>query len=173
MSKLIGIGLDAVCQRIHTRIRRYLCRHRPCQFGVDIGRISDKKWRHDTLLQMVTLIEQDGIWRHLAARACRGGQTGEPESLCLDESRTEAVLHLLVAVDERRHEFRHVEHASAADTHHTVSPKRTSHTEYLSEVRNSRLCLDIAVYGPTNARLCQLHHSVLNKWHDGGRSHYE
>ena len=57
VGKRIGISLDAVGQRVHTRVSRYLCGHGPRQFGIHVGCICNEERRHDAFLQMVALIE--------------------------------------------------------------------------------------------------------------------
>ena len=161
-------------QRVHARVSRHLGGYCPRQLGVDIGSIGDEERRDDALLQMVALVQQDGVGRHLAARACGGGQTGEPQALPTDEARAEAVFHLLVAIDESCHELCHVEHASATDACHAVGLELAGFLQNLLEVVDGRLRHDVLENLNGDAGGLQLVQRAFDERADGrSRQHKE
>ena len=174
MRELVGVCLDAMRQCVHARVRRHLGGYGPRQLGVNVCHVGDEERRDDALLQMVALVQEDGVGRHLAARACCGGQTGEPQALPTDEARAEAVFHLLVAVDESSHEFRHVEHASAADAYHAVGAELSGHLENPLEVVDGRLRHDVLKHLNGDAGGLQLVQRAFDERADGRcREHEE
>ena len=120
MGEAVGIGLDAVCQRVKAGRGRHRRRHGRGQGRIQIGRIGHQVGADDALLQVFVLVAENGDRRHLAAGAGRGRDAGQPQGAASDEIRPKDVHDALAAVEQRRDQLGDVHGAAAAQAHDRI-----------------------------------------------------
>src|SRR5260370_23138493 len=98
MSELVGVGLDAVGERIEAGSGSHSLRHGERQFRVDKRGIRNEKRTDDGLLQLCSFIEQDCVWRNLTSRTGRGRHTDQVACSRAKQAAAKRLLYLLLSV---------------------------------------------------------------------------
>ena len=167
------VGLDRVGEGVHARVGGDLGWNGHRKGGVGVSSIGEKIRADDTFLELVALVEQDGVGRNLAACTRGGGHACQPEALLFNEAGAEAVGCLLVAVGEGGDELGCVEHRAAADAEHAVGAEFADKGEHLLEIGECGFRRDVLKKLHLDAVVAQLRESAFYLGDDGARGKHE
>src|ERR1700722_19909591 len=108
-------------------------------------------WAYDTLFHLLGFIEQDGVWRDLAACSGGCGDTDERHATCAQVADAEGFRDALIAAGQGRNELGDIEWRAAAEAYDQVWLEHSSASHGLLEHRYCRLGSDAIV----DLRLCK------------------
>ncbi len=147
MREAVCVRLHAVCERIDAGGRGHGRRHRDREERIHVSRVRHEVRAHDTFLQIVRFVEQDGDRRNFAARARSGRQAHEIRVPADEVADAERVVNRLRAVEKGGDELGDIHRAAAADADDGVGLRATRNGERGIEIANRGLLTRLGPYG--------------------------